>query len=83
MDKKSPAYVGTFIDYTWKYEIKWAGYGLILPRIADNDAAESYGISAQVILADLVRKLAQQMDIIIDNFTGIFLTLLPLGWYKV
>jgi superfamily II DNA or RNA helicase len=76
------AYVVAFIDI-WKYEIKWAGYGQILPEIADNDASKSYGLSPQVILADLVRKLAQQMDIAIDNLTGLFLTLLPLGWYKV
>ena len=76
------AYVVAFIDI-WKYEIKWAGYGQILPEIADNDASKSYGLSPQVILTDLVRKLAQQMDIAIDNLTGLFLTLLPLGWYKV
>ena len=76
------AYIVAFIDI-WKYEIKWAGYGQILPGIADNDASKSYGLSTQVILADLVRKLAQQMDIIIDNLTGLFFTLLPLGWSKV
>ena len=76
------AYIVAFIDI-WKYEIKWAGQGQILPGIADNDASQSYGLSPQVILADLVRKLAQQIDIIIDNITGLFLTLLPLGWYKV
>ena len=51
-----------FIDI-WKYEIKWAGYGQILPKIADNEASESHGLSPEVILADLVRRLAQQMDI--------------------
>ena len=60
-----------FIDI-WKYEIKWAEYGQILPGIADNDASESYGLSPQVILADLVQKLAQQMNIDIDNLTGFF-----------
>jgi len=62
MEWTKKAYIVAFIDI-WKYGIKWAGYGQILPGIADNDAAESYGISTQVILADLVRKLAQQMDI--------------------
>ena len=76
------AYIVAFIDI-WKYEIKWAGYGQIFPGIADNDASESHGLSPQVILADLVRRLAQQMDRTIDNITGPFLTLLPLGWYKV
>jgi hypothetical protein len=47
-----------FIDI-WKYEIKWAGYGQILPGITDNDASEIYGLSPQVILADLVQKLSQ------------------------
>ena len=76
------AYIVAFIDI-WKYEIKWARYGQILPGIADNEASESPGLSPQVILADLVRRLAQQMDITLDNITGSFLTLLPLGWYKV
>ena len=76
------AYIVAFID-NWKYEIKWAGYRQIIPGIADNDASESHNLSPQVILADLVRRLAQQMDITIDNITGPFLTLLPLGWYKV
>ncbi len=65
------AYIVAFIDI-WKYEIKWAGYGQILPGIADNDASKSYGLSPQVILTDLVRKLAQQMDIALDNLTGFF-----------
>ena len=76
------AYIVAFIDI-WKYEIKWAGYGQIIPKSADNEASESHGLSPQVIIADLVRGLAQQMDITIDNITGLFLTLLPLGWYKV
>ena len=76
------AYIVAFIDI-WKYEIKWTGYGQIIPKSADNEASESHGLSPQVILADLVRRLAQQMDITIDNITGLFLTLLPLGWYKV
>ena len=76
------AYIVAFIDI-WKYEINWAGYGQILPGIADNEASESHGLSPQVILADVVRRLAQQMDLTIDNITGIFLTLLLLGWYKV
>jgi superfamily II DNA or RNA helicase len=76
------AYIVAFIDI-WKYEIKWAEYGQIIPKSADNEASESHGLSPQVILADLVRRLAQQMDITIDNITGLFLTLLPLGWYKV
>jgi superfamily II DNA or RNA helicase len=65
------AYIVAFIDI-WKYEIKWAGYGQILPGIADNDASESYGLSPQVILADLVQKLAHPMNIAIDNLTGFF-----------
>ena len=72
------AYIVAFIEI-WKYEIKWAGYGQFLPGIADNDVSESHNLSPQVILADLVRRLAQQMDITIDNITGSFLTLLPLG----
>ena len=71
-----------FIDI-WKYEIKWAGYGQIIPGIADNQASKSHGLSPQVILADLVRRLAQQMDITINNITGLFFTLLRLGWYKI
>lgn len=76
------AYIVAFIDI-WKYEIKWAGYGKIFPKSADNEDSESHGLSPQVILADLVRRLAQQMDITIDNITGLFFTLLPLGCYKV
>jgi hypothetical protein len=65
------AYIVAFIDI-WKYKIKWAGCGQIIPGIADNEASESHGLSPQVILADLVRRLAQQMDITIDNITVFF-----------
>jgi superfamily II DNA or RNA helicase len=47
------AYIVAFIE-SWQYEIKWAGYGQMLPGIADNEASESHGLSPQVILADLV-----------------------------
>jgi len=71
-------FIVAFID-SWKYKIKWAGYSQILPAIADNDACESHNLSLQVILADLVRRLAQQMDITIDNITGHFLSLYHLS----
>ncbi|MBD2772503.1 pentapeptide repeat-containing protein [Iningainema tapete] len=76
------AYIVAFIDI-WQYEIKWAGYAQILPGLAYDDASENNPTSPCIILADLVRRLAQQMDRSIDTITGPFLTLLPLGWYKV
>jgi superfamily II DNA or RNA helicase len=76
------AYIVAFIDI-WNYEIKWAGYNQILPGFAYDDESQNSASSRRTILADLVRRLAQQMDRAIDTINEPFLTLLPLGWYQV
>jgi superfamily II DNA or RNA helicase len=77
------AYVVAFID-NWKQTINWAGYDQLAEGIADETIPE-YGQRPplQLISIELVRKLARQLDNGLNISYGAFLSLMPIGWYRV
>ncbi len=77
------AYVVSFAD-TWKQVINWAGYDQLAEGIADETIPE-YGKRPplQLISIELVRQLARQLDSGLNVTPGPFLSLMPIGWYRV
>jgi ATP-dependent helicase IRC3 len=86
---RGPKFGGTseanlvFFTDDWEQLINWAEYDMIA-GLAGNDERE-YGKRPPVryISIELVRKLAAQMDSGININVEPFLTLLPIGWYRV
>jgi superfamily II DNA or RNA helicase len=79
----SEAYIVAFID-NWKQAINWADYDQIVEGLADDRISEyEKRPPLQLISIELVRRLARQMDTGINIAPGPFLTMLPMGWYKV
>lgn len=78
----SEAHLVFFID-NWKQLINWAEYDLIEGMAEDKII--DYGIKPPVryISIELVRKLAAQMNSEVNINPGPFITLLPIGWYRV
>lgn len=77
------AYVVSFVD-NWKQVINWAGYDQLAEGIADDTILE-YGKRPplQFISIELVRQLARQLDSGLNITPGSFLSLMPIGWYRV
>jgi ATP-dependent helicase IRC3 len=77
------AYIVAFID-NWKQAINWAGYDQLAEGIADESIPE-YGKRPplQLISIELVRQLVRQMDSGLNITPGPFLTLMPIGWYRI
>ncbi len=77
------AYIVSFID-NWKQLINWAEYDQLAVSRADENMPE-YGKRPpiQLISIELVRRLARQMQSGVNMTPGPFLTLLPVGWYRV
>ncbi len=76
------AYIVAFIDQ-WKHLINWADYRDIGAGLADDTAASAAPrLPIQLISIEMVRQLVQQMDGGSVE-TRPFLTLMPVGWYRV
>jgi 5-methylcytosine-specific restriction endonuclease McrA len=87
---RGPKFGGTtnaflvFFSDDWKQTIHWAEYNELGAEGVDDKIPE-YGRRPplQLISIELVRKLARQMDTGINIEKQAFLTLLPIGWYRV
>jgi superfamily II DNA or RNA helicase len=77
------AYIVAFIDH-WKQVVNWAGYDQLVPGGVDPTIIE-YGKRPplQLISIELVRQLARQLDSGLNITPGPFLSLRPIGWYRV
>ena len=77
------AYIVAFMD-NWKQVINWAGYDQLAEGMADESIPE-YGKRPplQLISIELVRQLARQLDSGLNITPGAFLSLMPIGWYRV
>ncbi len=77
------AYIVSFID-NWKQFINWAEYDQLAEGLADERLPE-YGKRPpiQLISIELVQRLARQMQTGINMNPGPFVTLLPVGWYRI
>lgn len=77
------AYIVTFTD-SWQQAINWAEFEQPVEGRAD-DGAPEYGKRPplQLISIELVRRLVRQMEGRRTVDTTPFLTLLPVGWYRV
>lgn len=77
------AYIVSFLD-NWKQVINWANYDQLAEGIAD-DTIPEYGKRPplQLISIELVRQLARQLDSGLNITPGPFLSLMPIGWYRV
>ncbi len=77
------AYIVSFID-NWKQFINWAEYDQLAEGLADEKVSE-YGKRPpiQLISIELVQRLARQMQTGVNMTPGPFVTLLPVGWYRV
>ncbi|WP_437320717.1 DEAD/DEAH box helicase family protein [Sorangium sp. So ce385] len=77
------AHIVSFID-DWKHAINWAGYGELAGEISDSPSKpRADRAPLQLISVELVRRLARQLDSGQNTAPGPFLTLLPVGWYRV
>lgn len=76
------AYLVFFTD-DWEHLINWAEYDLIDGLAQDDDRDYGKKPPIRYISIELVRKLATQMDSGININPGPFMTLLPVGWYRV
>ena len=77
------AYIVSFVD-NWKHLINWAEYDQLAEAGAD-DRIPEYGKRPplQLISIELVQRLSQQMDTGVNMTPGPFVSLLPVGWYRV
>ena len=77
------AYIVSFVD-NWKHLINWAEYDQLAEGLADESVPE-YGKRPpiQLISIELVQRLSRQMDSGINMTPGPFISLLPVGWYRV
>lgn len=86
---RGPKFGGTadahlvFFTDNWEQLINWAEYDLIDSLAGDNDREYGKKPPLRYISIELVRKLATQMDSGININPGPFMTLLPIGWYRV
>lgn len=79
------AYIVSFIDI-WNYEINWARYYDVIPGIVnidDENQQRRSGNSLEIGYAELVRQLSRNMNKNIKILAQPFITLLPIGWYKI
>lgn len=77
------AHIVSFFD-NWKHLINWADYQQLSEGLADEDTPEyAKRPPLQYVSIDLVQRLSRQMDTGQNITTGPFLSLLPVGWYRV
>jgi len=75
------AYIVSFID-NWKKNIKWAGYSINDGETSEAEIHGSGSLSAMPPI-ELIRKAAQELDRMFDVLPGTYLSIIPLGWYRV
>ena len=76
------ANIVSFID-NWQQLINWAEFELEDGGINDSNGEVGETLQMQLISIDLVRRLVRQMDSGININDVSFLTLMPVGWYRV
>ena len=77
------AYIVSFTD-DWQHAINWAEYDPLEETPVDDEKIKvSERQQMQLISIDLVRRLVRQMDSGVNINPAPFLTLMPLGWYRV
>ena len=79
---KDNAYIVSFVD-DWKQAINWAEYELPGGGTKTTRPPYTDGLPMQWLSIALVRQLAEQMQQGIDEVPAPFITLLPLGWYRL
>ena len=77
------AYIVSFID-NWKHLINWADYSQLTEGVIESGKPE-YAKAAplQYISINLIRQLSDQMDTGENINPTPFLSMLPVGWYRV
>ena len=86
---RGPIFGGTpeahlvFFNDNWEQLINWAEYDLVDGSIGPDPGKAGARPPLRYISIELVRKLAAQMDSGVNINPGPFLTLLPIGWYRV
>ena len=78
----SEAHLVFFTD-NWEQLINWAEYDLVGGIVEDDPKKHIPRPPLRYISIELVRRLAAQMDSGININPGPFVTLLPMGWYRV
>ena len=77
------AYIVSFID-NWQQGIRFAEYDPLAEGVAEDSARPSMKRPPlQLVSIDLVKQLARRMDSGINVLPARFLSLLPVGWYRV
>ncbi len=78
------AYIVSFID-DWQQAINWAEYKIedLPPPIEDSSQQIGERVAMQLISIDLVRRLIEQINSGVNVNIYPFLTLMPIGWYRV
>jgi len=79
---KAEAYIVSFCD-NWKQLIHWAGYDLAVGSPIDGGIEYGKRPPLQLISIDLIRRLARMMDSGVTMAPAPFLTMLPVGWYRL
>jgi len=78
------AYIVSFID-DWKHLINWADYNQLTEGVIDPGEKPAYikAVPLQYISIELIRRLSAQMDTGENINPTPFLSMLPVGWYRV
>lgn len=77
------AYIVSFID-NWQHAVNWVEYdSLEETPSADEVTKVSERLPMQLISIDLVRRLIRQMDSGVNINPALFLTFMPIDWYRV
>jgi superfamily II DNA or RNA helicase len=77
------AYIVSFID-DWQQTINWAESKIDdFPPPEDSSPQVGERVAMQLISIELVRRLIEQMDSGLNITTDPFLTLMPVGWYRI
>jgi ATP-dependent helicase IRC3 len=78
------AYIVSFID-DWKHLINWADYNQLTEGDIDPGGKPAYikAVPLQYISIELIRRLSAQMDTGENINIDSFLSMLPVGWYRI
>ncbi len=76
------AYIVSFID-NWQQSINWAEFNLENGGTEGSNDKVCERLPLNLISIDLVRRLVRQMDSGVNINPAPFLTLMPIGWYRV
>ncbi len=79
---KDTANIVTFID-NWQGLVNWAGWEVSFGEIEETDIEIGKRGLVQFISIELLRRLSRQMDSGANISVGPYLSLMPVGWYRV